>query len=96
MDVKGTILSIDTENVSDNFFLWKMLTCWNQNFLIGVHVSGEAEVPSGFEMARSSVTKGICLRLGRHAPKSSLFLSKANPSFWENIFEETCFYPSVK
>lgn len=59
-------------------------------------MSGEAEVPSVFEMARSSATMGICLRHGRRGPKSDLSLSKASPSFQENVFEETCFYPSVK
>lgn len=59
-------------------------------------MSGEAEVPSGFEMARSSVSKGICLRHGRHAANSNLSLSKANPNFQENILEVTCFYPKVK
>lgn len=98
MDVKGTILPIDSENVSEErfFFLWKMLTCCNQNFLIGTCASAEVEVLSDFEVARSSITNGICLRHGTFAPKSDLSLSKANPSLQENIFEETCLYPNVK
>lgn len=50
---------------------------------------------SVFEIARNSVTE-VCLRHGRHEPKSSLSLSKASLGFQENFFEEMCFFPSVK
>lgn len=41
---------------------------------------------SVFEMVRSSVTE-VCLRHGRHEPKS---FSKASLGFQETLFEEMC------
>jgi len=58
-----------------------------------MRASAEAEVRSGFEIARSSVSKGIYLRHRRHAPKPDLSLSKANPSLQANIFGGTYFHP---
>lgn len=45
MDVKGTILSVETEHRSDqSFFLSKNADLLESKLLIDVHVSGEAEV----------------------------------------------------
>lgn len=74
------------------FFLWKMLTSWYPNFVTRIHASSEAEVPSGFEIAGSSVTKGIYLRHRGHELKSDLSLSKANPSLLADIFGGTYFH----
>lgn len=60
MDVKGTILSVETEHLSgQSFFSLKMLTCWKQNFYQVCMCLGKQRYSraSVFEMARGSVTK---------------------------------------
>lgn len=72
---------IDTENVSDKTFFCSLENIDLLEFLIEMQMSWEAEVSSVFEMAGSSVTKSICLRLGRHVHKSNLSLRRQIPVF---------------